>query len=101
MPNVEEQEKKTIELSPIGNVDETTNNIPETNDERRFSNKKNVVNREDCSDSRNETKRERGSNTSDREKKMFGTVSAKTAEAKQHKEQVTHEATRNRRPKRK
>ena len=35
------------------------------NDKRRFSNKKNVVNREDCSDGRNETKRERGSNTSD------------------------------------
>ena len=34
-------------------------------------------------------------------RKMFGTVSTKTAEAKQHKEQVTQEATRNRRPKRK
>ena len=30
MPNVEEQEKKTIEFSPIGNVDETTNNTSET-----------------------------------------------------------------------
>ena len=29
MPNVEEQEKKTIEFSP-DNVDETTNNTPET-----------------------------------------------------------------------
>ena len=30
MPNVEEQGKKTMEFSPIGNVDETTNNTPET-----------------------------------------------------------------------
>ena len=30
MPNVKEQEKKTIDFSPIGNVDETTNNTPET-----------------------------------------------------------------------
>ena len=30
MPIVEKQEKKTIEFSPIDNVDETTNNTPET-----------------------------------------------------------------------
>ena len=30
MPNVEEQERKTIEFSPIGNVDETTNSTSET-----------------------------------------------------------------------
>ena len=30
MPNVKEQVKKTIEFSPMGNVDETTNNTPET-----------------------------------------------------------------------
>ena len=66
MPNVEEQEKKTIEFSTIGNVDETTNNTPETI-KKRFSNKKNVVHKEDYSDGRNETKRERGRKTSNRE----------------------------------
>ena len=30
MPNAEEQEKKTIEFSPIDNVEETTSNTPET-----------------------------------------------------------------------
>ena len=30
MPNVEEQEKKTIEFSPIDIVDDTTSNTPET-----------------------------------------------------------------------
>ena len=30
MPNVEEQGTKTIEFSPIGNVDKSTNNTPET-----------------------------------------------------------------------
>ena len=30
MPNVEEQGKKTIEFSPIGNGDKITNNTPET-----------------------------------------------------------------------
>ena len=29
MPNAEEHEKKTIEFSPVGNADETTNNTPE------------------------------------------------------------------------
>ena len=68
------------------------NNKQDTaNDKRRFSNKKNVVHREDCSDGRNETKRERGVNTSDREKQ----ISAKTTEAKQDEEQVSQEATAN------
>ena len=30
MPNAEKQEKKRIEFTPIGNVDETTNNTTET-----------------------------------------------------------------------
>ena len=30
MPNVEEQEKKTTESSPIDTVDDTTSNTPET-----------------------------------------------------------------------
>ena len=30
MPNVDEQENKTIEFSPFDNVDDTTSNRPET-----------------------------------------------------------------------
>ena len=38
------------------------------NDKRRFTNKENVDHREVCSNGRNETKRKRGGNCSDREK---------------------------------
>ena len=70
MPNAEEQENKTIEFSPIDIVDDPTSNTPEMiKDESQT--KKNVVNRDDCSDGRDETKRERGCNADDREIKNF------------------------------
>ena len=56
MPNMEEQEKKTIEFSPIDIVDNTTSNMPETIKDDSEA-KKNVVHREDRNDDRNETKR--------------------------------------------
>ena len=66
MPNAEEQEKKTIEFSSI-DTEDTTSNTPETIKDDSQT-KKNVVHREDCSDGRNETKREGGAGTNDREK---------------------------------
>ena len=68
MPNAEEQEKKTIEFSPIDIVEDTTDNTPETIKEDSQTKRTSFVHTENCSDGRNETKRERGGGTNDREK---------------------------------
>ena len=77
MPNVEKQKKKTIEFSPISNVDETTNNPPETIKDVSQTKRKSFTEKFG-SNGRNETKRKRGGNSSDQKSKSFGTVSAIT-----------------------
>ena len=94
MPNVEKQKKKTIEFSPIGNVDETTNNPPETIKDVSQTKRTSFTDKFG-SNGRNETKRKRGGKSGDRKSKIFGTVTAITTETRQDKEQVTQEATAN------
>ena len=92
MPNVEEQEKKTMELSPIGNVDETTNNTPETMKGDSQTKRTSLTEKIAAMVGMKPKEKEEVIPAIEK-RKMFGTVSAKTAEVKQHKEQVTQEAT--------
>ena len=68
--NKGQKAKEKVTEEPIIPARETDLETPNQSidDKRRFSNKKNSVHREVCSDGRNETKRKRGGNTSYREK---------------------------------
>ena len=94
MPNVEEQEKKTIELSPIGNVDEITNNTPGTIKDDSQTKRTSFTEKIAAMVRKKANEKEEGIPAIEKSK-MFGTVSAITAAAKQDKEQVTQEATAN------
>ena len=61
--NAEEPVTNTIEFSPIGNGDETTNNT--RNNKRRLTNEENFAHGKVGGDGRNETERKRGDNNSD------------------------------------
>ena len=80
MPNVEEQGTETIEFSPIGNGDQTTNNTPETT--KDDSQTKRTSFTEKLAARVGMKPREKEEVTTTNEKgKTFGTVSPITTEA--------------------
>ena len=88
MPNAEKQEKKTIEFSPIGNIDETTNNTPETIKDDSQTKRMSFTERIAAMVGMKPKKKEEVIPTTEKGK-TFGIVSAITSEAKQDEEQVT------------
>ena len=91
MPNTEEQEKNTIEFSPIGNGDEATY-TPET--KKDDSQRMRTSFTERIAAMVGMKPREKEETTTVTEKsKTFGTVSTITTVARKEKEEVTQEAT--------
>ena len=88
MPNAEKQEKKTIEFSPIGNIDETTNNTPETIKDDSQTKRMSFTERIAAMVGMKPKKKEEVIPTTEKGE-TFGIVSAITSEAKQDEEQVT------------
>ena len=95
MPNAEEQEKKTIEFSPIDFVEDTTSNTPETIKDDSQTKRTWFTEKIAAMVGMKPREKEEVIPTTEKSK-SFGTVSAITTEAKQDKEQVTHGATANR-----
>ena len=94
MPNAEEQEKKTIEFSPIEIVDDTTSNTPETIKDYSQTKRTSFTERIAAMVGMKPREKEEVIPTTEKSK-LFGTVSPITTEAKQEEEQVTHGATAN------
>ena len=67
MPNAEERNQKSMELSPIDTVEDTTGNTPETV-KYESQVKKNVIHREDGDDGWDEVERRCGVRTESRER---------------------------------
>ena len=94
MPNAEEQEKKTIEISQIDIVDVTTSNTPETIKDDSETKRTSFTERSAAMVGMKPTEKEDVITTTEK-CKTCGTVSAITTETKQDEEQVTHGATAN------
>ena len=94
MPIAEEQEKKTIEFSPIDIVEDTTSNTPETIKDDSKTKRTSFTKRIAAMVVMKPKEKEEVMPTTEK-CKTFGTASAITTEAKQDEEQVTHEATAN------
>ena len=92
--NEKEQGTKTIEFSPIGNGDETTNNTPETIKDDTQTKRSSFT--ESFAAMLGMKPREKEEVVSATEKgKTFGTVSTITTETNQDKEQVTQKTVGN------
>ena len=96
MPNAEEQEKKTIEFSPIGIVDDTTSNTPETIKDDSQTKSSSFTERIAAMVGMEPREKEEVIPTTEKSE-SFGTLSAIKTEAKQDEEQVTHGVTANQR----
>ena len=94
MPKVEEQEKKTIEFSPIDTVEDTTSNMPETIKEDSQAKRTSLTERIAAMVGVKPREKEEVLQTTEKSK-TFGTVSAITTEAKHDDEQVKSGATAN------
>ena len=100
MPNAEEQEKKTIEFSPIDIVEDTTSNTPETIKDYSQTKRTSFKERVAMMVGMKPTEKEEVEPTTEKGK-TFGTVSAITTEANQNDDQIelgataNHEATAN------
>ena len=98
MPNVEEQEKKTIEFSPIDIVDDTTSNTPETIKDDSQTKRTSFTERIAMMVGMKPRKKEETAPTTEKGK-TFGTVSAISTEDNRDDDQVElvaaaiHEAT--------
>ena len=93
MPNEEEPEKKIIVFSPIGNVDETTNNTPETIKDDSQTKRTSFTERI-AAMVRMKPKEKQEVISVTEKGKTFETVLAITTEAKQDEEQVTQLPTK-------
>ena len=87
MPNVAEQEKKTIQFSPIDTVDDTTSNMPETIKDDSQAKRTSLTERIAAMVGMKPREKEDAVLTTEKSK-TFGTVSAITTEAKHDDEQV-------------
>ena len=94
MPNAEEQENKTIKISPIDVVDGPTSNTPETIKEDSQSKRKSFRDWVVAMVAIKQKKKEEVKPTTEKFK-TFGTASLITTEAKPEEDQVTHGATAN------
>ena len=94
MPNAEEHEKKTIELSPIDIVDDTTSNTPETIKDDSRTKRTSFTERIAMMVGMKPREKEEVALTTEKGK-TFGTLSAKTTEAKRDDDQVELGATAN------
>ena len=94
MPKAEDQEKKTIEFSPIDNVEKTTSNTPETIKDDSQTKRTSFTERIAAMVGMKTKEKEEVIPTTEKGK-TFGTVSAITTEAKQDEEQITYGATSN------
>ena len=94
MPNAEEQEKKTIEISSIDIVDVTTSNTPETIKDDSET-KRTSFTESNAAMVGMKPKEKEDVITTTEKCKTCGTVSAITPETKQDEERVTHGATAN------
>ena len=92
MLNVKEQEKKTIEFSPIDTVDDTTSNTPETIKEDSQASRTSFKERVTAMVGMKPREKEEVVQTTEKSK-TFGTVSAITTGAKKDDEQVQSGAT--------
>ena len=98
MPNAEEQEKKTIEFSPINIAEDTTSNTPETIKDDSQTKRKSFTERIAMMVGMKPTEKE-GVAPTTKKGKTFGTVSAIKTEANQNDDQIelgvtiNHEAT--------
>ena len=98
MPNAEEQEKKTIEFSPINIAEDTTSNTPETIKDDSQTKRKSFTERIAMMVGMKPREKEEVAPTT-KKGKTFGTVSAIKTEANQNDDQielgvtVNHEAT--------
>ena len=73
MPNIDEQEAKTIEFSTIGNVNEITGNIPKIN---RLANEKDILHRKVCHHGGVEAEKKEEITAGTSKSKTFGSISA-------------------------
>ena len=94
MPNVENQETKTIEFSPIGNGDKITNNTPETINDNSQTKKTSFTERIAAMDGMKSREKEQVVAATEKGE-TFGNVSTITTETNQDKEQVTQETVSN------
>ena len=91
MPNTEEQEKITIEFSPIGNGDKATN-IPNTIKDDSETKRTSFTERIAAMFGIKPREKEEITTVTEKSK-TFGTVSTITTETRKDKEEATHEAT--------
>ena len=94
IPNADEQEKKTIEFSPIDIVDDPTSNTPETI-KKLFSNKRTSFTERIAAMVGMKPKEKEDVMPTTEKCKTFGTVSATTTKANQDEQQVIDGATAN------
>ena len=94
MPNREEQEKKTIEFSPIDIVEDTTGNTPETIKDDSQTKRTSFTERIAAMVGMKPKEKEEVVPTTEKSK-TIGTVSVITREAKQDDEQIKRWATAN------
>ena len=94
MPNAEEQEKKTIEFSPIDIVDDATSNTPETIKDDSQTKRTSFTERIAMMVGMKTREKEEVAPTT-KKGKTFGTVSAKTIEDNRDDDQVELVATAN------
>ena len=94
MPKAEDQERKTIELSPNDNVEEPTSNKPETIKDHSQTKRTSFIEKIPAMVGMKPKEKEEVIPTTEKGK-TCGTVFAITTEAKQDEEQITHRATAN------
>ena len=95
MPNVKEQGTKTIEFSPLGNGDETTNNTSETIKNYSQTKRASFTERFAAMVGMKPREKEEEVVSATKKGKTFGTAYTTTTETNQDKEQVTQKTVRN------